>query len=304
MFLGNLVITLREGLEASLVVGILVAYLIKVGRRDVLPKLWIGVGIALLVPLGAGAAMVWGPSRLSFQAQETLGGVLSLIAVALTTTMIFWMAHTARSMKRDLESGLDRALGKNSAGWGVVVIAALAVGREGLETALIIWAVVKSSIERATWITTLGIVTGLVAAIVIGYLIFRGAIRLNLGTFFTWTSAFLIFVAAGITAYGIGDLQEASVLPGGGLHAWDFSHLISQPDSPGYWLYTVLNAMFQVNAQPTWGQVFAWWAYIVPVGAAFLATLRRSSPRGASAAPVGDSTVAPPIRQSATASRT
>ncbi|MGY5766478.1 iron uptake transporter permease EfeU [Brachybacterium sp. DNPG3] len=290
MFLPNLLISLREGLEASLVVGILVAYLVKSGRRDVLPKLWAGVVLAALVPLVVGAILTWGPKTLTFQAQEILGGTLSLIAVALTTGMIFWMSKNARSMKHRLESDLEKAL-ESGTGWGVVLIAAMAVGREGVETALILWATVKSSIESSVYVTTAGIVTGFAVAIVLGVLIYRGALRLNLGVFFTWTGAFLILVAAGITAYGIGDFQEAGVLPGITHRAWDLSGLLPATSSPIYWLYVLLNAMFQVNVNPTVLQVVAWFAYIVPVGA--LLVRRTRAPRPGRPAP------APPVRAGA-----
>ncbi len=282
MFFPNLLIAMREGLEASLVVGILVAYLVKVGRRDVLPKLWAGVGIAVCIPLALGVILTWGPKTLTFQAQEILGGCLSLVAVALTTGMIFWMSKHARSMKGQLESELDKSLRRSGSGWGVVVIAMVAVGREGIETALIIWATVKSSIENSIWATTAGIVVGFAVAIVLGLLIYRGALRLNLGVFFTWTGAFLILVAAGITAYGIGDLQEASVLPGWGHHAWDYSALIGTSQSPVYWLYTIGNAMFQVNAQPTVLQTVGWLVYFIPVAILFVLRTRTARPRTAS----------------------
>lgn len=281
MLLPNLLISLREGLEASLVVGILVAYLVKSGRRDVLPKLWAGVVIAALIPLAVGAVLTWGPKTLTFQAQEILGGSLSLVAVALTTGMIFWMSKNARSMKRNLESEMERAL-RRGGGWGVVVIAALAVGREGVETALILWATVKSSLETSVYSTTIGIVLGFAIAIALGVLIYRGAVHLDLGKFFTWTGAFLILVAAGITAYGIGDLQEAGVLPGITARAWNLSSLLPDTGSPVYWLYVVLNAMFQVNLNPTVLQVIAWFVYIVPVAALFL--VRTASPRRTRAA--------------------
>ncbi|WP_152352086.1 iron uptake transporter permease EfeU [Brachybacterium subflavum] len=280
MLLPNLLISLREGLEASLVVGILVAYLVKSGRRDVLPKLWGGVVIAALIPLAVGAVLTWGPKTLTFQAQEILGGSLSLVAVALTTGMIFWMSKNARSMKRNLESEMERALRRG--GWGVVVIAALAVGREGVETALILWATVKSSLENSVYATTIGIVLGFAIAIALGVLIYRGAVHLDLGKFFTWTGGFLILVAAGITAYGIGDLQEAGVLPGITVRAWNLSSLLPDPASPLYWLYVVLNAMFQVNLNPTVLQVIAWVVYIVPVAVLFV--VRTASPRRTRAA--------------------
>ena len=214
MFLANLLIALREGLEAALVVSIIVAYLVKADRRDALPKLWIGVGLAALLPLAIGAILTWGPKTLTFQAQEILGGTLSFVAVGLVTWMIFWMGKNARELKGDLEGSLSRTLAEGGSGWGVVWIAVVAVGREGVETALFIWATVRSSIESSTMQTTAGVVTGLALAIVLGVLIYQGAVRINFRIFFAATGYFLVVVAAGIVAYGVGDLQEASVLPG------------------------------------------------------------------------------------------
>ena len=258
MFLPNLLIALREGLEASLVVGILVAYLVRSDRRDVLPRLWAGVVLAAIVPLAVGAILTWGPKTLTFQAQEILGGSLSLVAVALTTSMIFWMSKNARALKQKLESGLEKAL-RDGRGWGVVLIAAVAVGREGVETALILWATVKSSVASSTWVTTAGILTGFAVAIVLGVLIYRGALRLNLGTFFTWTGLFLVVVAAGVLAYGVGDLQEAGVIPGWGQAAFNLSAVVP----PTSWYGTVLGGLFNFTPAPTWAQFIAWLLYLV-----------------------------------------
>ena len=242
MFLANLLIALREGLEAALVVSIIVAYLVKSDRRDALPKLWLGVGLAALVPLVAGAIMTWGPKTLTFQAQEILGGLLSFVAVGLVTWMIFWMGKNARELKGELEGSLSKTLAEGGSGWGVVWIAVVAVGREGVETALFVWATVRSSIETSIMQTTAGVVTGLVLAIVLGVLIYQGAVRINLRIFFAVTGYFLIVVAAGIVAYGIGDLQEAGLLPGHTSHAWDLSSYLPANTSPLHWLYVLLEA--------------------------------------------------------------
>ena len=150
MFLANFLIALREGLEAALVVGILVAYLVKTERRDLLPRLWVGVLLAAAIPLAAGAYMTWGPTTMTFKAQETLGGVLSLVAVGMITWMILWMGKNAASQKSDLESSMAGALDRDSRGRGVVWIGVLAVGREALETALFVWATTRSTMNAST----------------------------------------------------------------------------------------------------------------------------------------------------------
>jgi len=264
VFLANLLIALREGLEAALVVSIIVAYLVKSDRRDALPKLWLGVGLAALVPLVAGAIMTWGPKTLTFQAQEILGGLLSFVAVGLVTWMIFWMGKNARELKGELEGSLSKTLAEGGSGWGVVWIAVVAVGREGVETALFVWATVRSSIETSAMQATVGVIAGLAIAIVLGVLIYQGAVRINLRIFFAVTGYFLIVVAAGIVAYGIGDLQEAGLLPGHTSHAWDLSSYLPANTSPLHWLYVLLEAMFQLNLQPSVLQVLGWCLYIVP----------------------------------------
>ena len=286
MFLANLLIALREGLEAALVVSIIVAYLVKSDRRDALPKLWLGVGLAALVPLVAGAIMTWGPKTLTFQAQEILGGLLSFVAVGLLTWMIFWMGKNARELKGELEGSLSKTLAEGGSGWGVVWIAVVAVGREGVETALFVWATVRSSIETSIMQTTVGVVTGLVIAIVLGVLIYQGAVRINFRIFFATTGYFLVVVAAGIVAYGIGDLQEAGVLPGIMSHAWDLSSYLPASTSPLHWLYVLLQAMFQFNLQPTVLQAVGWCLYIVPVLTLLTLQIRgpRPSPRQENAA--------------------
>lgn len=287
--LANYLIGLREGLEMALIVTILVAYVVKIGRNDVLSKLWIGVGVALVVPLGIGALLTWGPYGLSFEAQEIVGGTLSLIAVGFVTWMIFWMAKTARSMKSTLQNRLDSAL--VGAGWGVVILAMLSVGREGIETALFVWATVASI--GGGWEPVIGAVLGLVTAAVLGFLLYRGMVKINLGSFFTWTGAFLILVAGGVLAYGIGDLQEAGVIPGAGIHAYDISGLI--PSSS--WYGTALAGILNFNPSPTWPQVVAWAGYIVVVTFFYVRQHRASHARPA-ATPAAPSAPAPrtPVR--------
>ena len=273
MFLANFLIALREGVEAALIVGVVAAYLVKVGRKNLLPKVWLGVVIAAAIPLSLGAIMTWGPYTLSFQAQEILGGTLSLVAVAMVTWMILWMSSNSRQFARKLREDTAAQLASGS-DWGVVWIAFIAVAREGIETALFVWATIKSSAESAIAAPALGVVTGLLVAVVIGWLIYTGAARINLSVFFNITGLLLIFVAAGIVSYGIGDLQEASVIPGWGTHIYDITayldgSLYSWLTTSSWW-WTLLEAMFNANASPTHLQLIGWVLYIVIILPLFL----------------------------------
>ncbi len=262
----NFLIGLREGLEAALVVGILVAYLVKSGRRDQLRKVWTGVAIAIVVSLGVGAALTFGPRGLSFKAQEAIGGSLSIVAVAFVTWMIFWMARTSRHLKAELEGRMKTALSRG--GMSLALVATLAVGREGLETALFLWAAAKATGSSTQPIV--GGALGLVTAVVLGVLVYRGAVRLDLGKFFRWTGGVLVFVAAGVLAYGIHDLQEAAILPGLDSLAFDVSSAIP----PSSWYGTLLKGTINFSPSTTWLQLVAWFAYVVPVLTLFVLAVR------------------------------
>ncbi len=276
--LGNYLIGLREGLEASLVIGILVAYLVRISRRDLLAAVWTGVGIAAAASLALGAILTLGPQGLSFTAQEAIGGSLSIVAVGLITWMIFWMGKTARFLKRHLEDGLDKAIAMGKG--AIVVMALVAVGREGLETALFLWAGITAAGSTTAPIT--GAALGLATAIALGYLIYRGAVRINLRTFFQWTGVFLVIVSGGVLAYGVHDLQEAGILPGLTTLAFDVSHIIA----PGSVVATVLKGVFNFSPATTVLEAIAWVAYVVPtmwlfVRMAFAKIPARPSPAAA-----------------------
>jgi high-affinity iron transporter len=269
--LGNYLIGLREGLEAALVVSILIAYLVKSDRRHLLPRVWLGVGIAIVVSLAFGALLTFGPKGLTFEAQELIGGVLSIIAVAFVTWMIFWMARAARNMSKALRSQVDQAA--DAGRWSLTIVAMLAVGREGLETALFLWAATQATARETggTSIPLLGAALGLLSAVLLGYLIYRGALKINLTRFFTWTGAFLIVVAAGVLAYGVHDLQEARFLPGLNVLAFDVSRAVP----PGSWYGTLLKGIFNFSPATTQLELAAWLLYFVPVLSVFLAKVRR-----------------------------
>ena len=261
----NYLIGLREGLEAALVVCILVAYLVKTGRTRLLKRIWAGVGLAVAVSLGFGALLTWGPSGLTFEAQEAIGGTLSIVAVGFVTWMIFWMARAARGLGGELRGAIDKAA--DGSRWSLVIVATLAVGREGLETALFLWAATKAGTRETvgavtpTWQPLLGAVLGLATAVVLGYLIYRGAIAVNLTKFFTWTGAFLILVAAGVLSYGVHDLQEAGILPGLHTIAFDVSSVID----PNSWYGTLLKGIFNFSPVTTTLEAIVWALYALPV---------------------------------------
>ncbi|MFJ1651078.1 iron uptake transporter permease EfeU [Streptomyces sp. NPDC088337] len=260
----NYLIGLREGLEASLVVCILIAYLVKTGRRDALKPIWTGIGIAVAIAMGFGCVLEFGSQELTFQAKEALGGGLSVLAVALVTWMVFWMRRTARHLKSELHGKLDQALAMGTG--ALVATAFLAVGREGLETALFVWASVHAASD-GTPRPLIGVALGLATAALLGWLFYRGALRINLAKFFTWTGAMLVVVAAGVLAYGLHDLQEAGWVPGLGNLAFDISGAIP-PDS---WYGTLLKGVFNFQPDPTVLQVTVWLLYLVPTLTFFFA---------------------------------
>jgi high-affinity iron transporter len=291
--LATFLIGLREGLEAALVVGILVAYLRRLGRQDALPRLWAGVGLAVALALGIGAVLTFGAYELTFTAQELIGGGLSLLAVAMVTWMIFWMQRAGRTMKATLEGGIDRALTAGGL-WALIAIGFVSVAREGIETTLLLWSMVQSFGDAPS--ALLGALLGLVAAVVIGWLISRGAVRLDLRRFFAWTGGFLVIVAAGVLAYAVMDLQEAGALPGpftaaapidavtGGVvvgaagfpFGWAFD--VSATIPPGGPLAAILQATVGFMPAMTWFQVIAWTLYILIVGFLYIRGLRSRRP--------------------------
>jgi high-affinity iron transporter len=276
--IANYLIGLREGLEAALVVSILVAYLVKAGRSDRLAPVWVGVVGAVALSLAFGALLTFTSNRLSFEAQEAFGGILSIVAVGFVTWMVFWMRRTARSLSGELRGRMATAL---SMGTGALVVTAfIAVGREGLETSLFIWSAVQATGQNTE--PVLGAGLGLLTAVVIGYLFYKGALRINLATFFRWTGAVLIVVAAGVLAYGVHDLQETGILPGLNSLAFDVSGAVP----PASWYGTLLRGTVNFTPATTWLQAIAWVVYIVPVSVLFLRPIRPATAPAAGQAAV------------------
>jgi high-affinity iron transporter len=265
-----LLIGLREGLEAALVVSILVAFLVKSGQRSALKWVWGGVAVALLVCVAVGTAIAYTIGELRFEQQEIVGGTLSIVAVGFVTWMIFWMRATARTIAKELRGKLSDALAIGPA--AVAVMALFAVGREGLETMAFFYANVRTA-EAGTHQPLIGFLIGIAIAVALGWLMYRGAVRFNLGKFFTYTGVLLVFVAAGILGYGVHDLQEAGVLPGLTSLAFD----LSGPMPEDSWYGALLKGLLNYSAQTTVLQAVAWVLYVVVVLIVFLWPRRQQS---------------------------
>lgn len=274
--LANFLIGLREGLEAALVVAILVAYLVRIEQRSLLGRLWAGVGLAIGLSLVAVAALQITGSALSDEAAEAFAGIMSLVAVGLITWMIFWMAANARALKAHLHGEVDQAIARSS--WALALVAFFAVGREGLETALFLWTGMRSSGETVA--PVIGAILGLATAIVLGFLIYAGAIRLNLSRLFFWTGVGLVVIAAGVLRYAVHELQEVNWLPGKDAYVLDLSGVID-PAGP---VAGVIRAVFNVVPTMTLLELVAWAGYLLVVMILFVRKVRSSGPRPAVAA--------------------
>jgi high-affinity iron transporter len=183
--LANFLIGLREGLEASLIVGILIAFAVRSNRRHVIPVIWGGVAAAIALSAATGAFLLFGLGEAGEAFEPILSGALSVLAAGLITWMVFWMAKTARNLKSSLEGNLENSFGRNS--FAVALVAFFAVAREGVETALFMWASVKASGESVA--ATAVVILGILVATGLGWLFYRGALTLNLRVFFQWTGA-------------------------------------------------------------------------------------------------------------------
>ena len=277
--LATYLIGLREGLEAALIISILVAYLVRTDRRSALPWVWTGVGLAVAMSMGVALVLNMTSAALSDTAEELFAGIMSLLAVALVTWMVFWMKSASRTIASDLRGSLDRAF---SMGVGAVAaMAFVSVAREGLETAVFFFSLTESAGEG--YRPVLGLVLGLATSAGIGLLLYRGAIRVNLSTFFRYTGLLLILVAAGVLAYGIHELQEVGLLPGEENLAFDVSATIP-PDS---WYASVARGVVGFRPAMSVLEVAAWAAYVVTTTFLFLRPSSRPNvPAPVSGAPV------------------
>jgi high-affinity iron transporter len=255
--LANFLIGLREGIEAALIVSILVTYLVKLGERKHVAKIFLGVEAAIAVAIAVGVALSELENSVPAELEPAISGAVSLLAAGFVTWMIFWMATQSKAMAGSLRGQIDQAVVKS--GWSLAVVAFLAVLREGIETSVLLWSSTKSTATDSTplW----GAVLGLCTAAALGYLIYRGAVKLNLRAFFKITGAYLIVVAAGILAYGVGEFQEIGWLPILTSQTYDLSAALPE----GSIFEVILKGTIAFNTAPTLLQSIAWVAFIVPI---------------------------------------
>ncbi|WIV59209.1 iron uptake transporter permease EfeU [Amycolatopsis nalaikhensis] len=278
MLFSSLLIGLREGLEAALVVSILVAFLVKTGRRAALRWVWPGVASAVLLSVAVGAILTYTTAHLTFEHQELVGGVLSIVAVAFVTAMIFWMRTAARHISAELKGKMENALQLGPL--AIALVSFLSVGREGLETSVFFYASVQTA-QGKTALPLLGFTAGILIAVALAWLLYRGALRFDLGKFFKITGMLLVFVAAGVLGYGLHDLQEGAFLPGLSTLAFDASGVLPETS----WYGTLLKGIFNYSQQTTALQAIAWVAYVAVVLPLFLRPTRSRDHAAAAASP-------------------
>ena len=274
-FFGSLLIGLREGLEASIVVMVLVAFLVKSDRRDALKWVWLGVGAALAMTISVFMVIQFGENTISGLGAEAIAGIASLVAVAIVTTMVLWMKKAAAGISGQLRAEMADAL--QTGALAVVTLSFLAVGREGVETALFM----VGYAEASTFWPLAGLIVGVLIAVAIAYGMYKGAVRMNLAKFFKYTGIFLIVVAAGILSYGIGALQTVGWLPGLAHKAFDITSWFNWSS----WYGEAIQGIFNVTPTPTVLQFAGWLTYLVVVLVLFLRPSRGARTSGSAPVP-------------------
>jgi len=256
--LPTFVIGLREGVEASLIVGIIAAFLRQSGHRRELQAMWLGVGLALLLCLGLAIGLQVLDRELPWQQQEALETVVAAIAVGMVTFMIVWMRGHARTLAADLRASAAGALAGGSV-WALVAMAFVAVMREGVETAVFMLAAFQASGDATS--AGLGAVFGILTAAVIGWGIYRGGVHLNLDRFFRITAVVLVLVAAGLVASAIHTAHEATWFNGLQAQAVDLTWLVQ----PGSVWSSLVTGVLGIQSQPTVGETLGWLLFAVPM---------------------------------------
>ncbi len=268
-------VMLREGVEAALIVGILLAYVNRVGRRREWQWVWAGTISASVLSVIAGIVIFSTIGALDDRAEEIAEGIVAWVAAGLLTWMIFWMGSQARHIRGRLEGEVDTAIASGGGG-ALAAIAFFAVLREGLESALFLISTTVGT--EADGLQLLGGMLGLAAAVVIGYLIYRGGTRIDIRAFFRVTGVLIILFAAGLVAKGIHEFQVVGLLPTVVDPLWSLD--ILDPDSNLAGQFA--KSLFGWRPDPSLLMVVGYLAYLIPIGGAFLSMTRKTAPKPAS----------------------
>jgi len=250
--LPSLLLTFREGLEAALIVGIVLGALRKLGRREQGRVVWQGVAAAVVANLAVAAGLNLVGARLEGPAEKAFESLTMLLAAGVLTWMIFWMQAQSRFIRAWLEADVRQAIA--GSGWGLFGLAFVAVFREGLETALFLTA---AAFTTTVWQTIWGGLLGLAAAIAVGWLIFATTVRLDVRHFFQVTGVLLILFAAGLVAHGVHEFNELGWVPAIIEHVWDTNPILHEKSVPGQ----VLKALLGYNGNPSLTEVLAYGTY-------------------------------------------
>jgi high-affinity iron transporter len=280
-FTTGLLTGLREGVEAALIVSIVLAYLAKTGNQRYFGRIWAGVVAAIGVSVGIGLVLWMTIGGLEEPAEQVFEGLTMLLAAAVVTWMLFWMRRTSANIRGELHAGIDRALTDGGA-WALSILAFTAVIREGVETALFLLGQVTAASESEVGAlsTLVGALIGMVIAIGIGYAFYRGAQVINLRTFFRWTGIALIFIAAGLLSHAVHEFVEIGVITIGTSTAFDVSAVL--PHEGEGLLATIgqlLRAMFGYTSNPEWITLLTWLAYVVVVMFLYLRPIKPAAPK-------------------------
>ncbi|HEX3616918.1 MAG TPA: iron uptake transporter permease EfeU [Solirubrobacteraceae bacterium] len=252
------VIGLREGLEASLIVGIVAAFLGQQGKRQELRQVWIGTALAVSICIAVGVVLDVVSSSLPQQQQEGLETVVGAIAVTMVSYMVLWMRSHAHELKGELEAAAATALVAGSSR-ALVLMAFLAVLREGFETVVFLLATFNASHDMVA--SAGGAALGILVAVVLGYGIYRGGVSINLGRFFRITGIVLVFIAAGLVMTAIHTANEAGWLSFGQQQALDLSWLVR----PGTPVESLVSGVLGIQPYPAWIELIGWFAYLIPM---------------------------------------
>ena len=274
---------LREGVEAALIVSIILAYLAKTGNQRHFGTIWLGAGAAVAVSIAIGLILFITIGGFEEQAELIFEGFAMVIAAAVVTWMLFWMRRTAANIKGELHAGVDRALVDGGV-FGLAILAFTAVIREGIETALFLMGQATAAGTEATS-TLVGAIIGLLIAVGIGYGLYRGARVVNLRTFFQWTGIALVFIAAGLLSHGIHEFIEAGWIGFGTATAFDISGILPHEAEPANGalgvIGSILRALVGYTSTPEWITFVAWLGYILVVLFLYTRPVRPADARSA-----------------------